>query len=153
MVVDLERRSGGSEGPSIEEMTDLAVVFHGHLGPFLVLGVRMGLLAIRELGSSGFGDMKALVRTGGVPSLSCLLDGIQISTGCTMGKGNIYAEPPGLAVAEFSAGERVVTIRVKDGVVEEIRRWRERYSSLEEIARSIQGRPDDELFDSKAQKR
>ncbi|UEC43149.1 MAG: FmdE domain-containing protein [Methanothrix sp.] len=153
MVMPLEKRSGGSEGPCLQEMIDRAVEFHGHLGPFLVLGVRMGLLAKRELGSSGFGEMKVIAKTGGVPSLSCLLDGIQISTGCTMGKGKIFAEPPGLPEAEFSTGERILTIRAKDEVVDEIRRWRERYPSLEDVAREIQGRSDEELFDWKPQKR
>ncbi|WP_316965946.1 formylmethanofuran dehydrogenase subunit E family protein [Candidatus Methanocrinis natronophilus] len=150
----MEKRSGGSEGPCLclQEMTDRAVEFHGHLGPFLVLGVRMGLFARREL-DSAMGEMEVVARTGGVPSLSCLLDGIQISTGCTMGKGKIFAEPPGLPEAEFSAGDRILTIRAKDEVVDEIRRWRERYPSLEDVAREIQERSDEELFDWKPQKR
>ena len=149
----MEIKAEEEGGAIIEDAVQKAVEFHGHLGPFLVLGVRMGLLAKRELGSSGFEGMEAVAKTGNVPSLSCLLDGIQISTGCTMGNGKISAEPPGLPEAEFSAGEKKVTIRAKVEVVEEIRRWRERYASLEEVARSIQGRSDDELFDSKAQKR
>ena len=147
----MEIKAEEEGGAIIEDAVQKAVEFHGHLGPFLVLGVRMGLLAKRELGSSGFEGMEAVAKTGNVPSLSCLLDGIQISTGCTMGNGKISAEPPGLAEAEFSAGEKKVTIRAKGEVVEEIRRWRERYASLEEIARRIQGRSDEELFE--AQKR
>ena len=148
----LEKRSDGSEGACLQEMINRAVEFHGHLGPFLVLGVRMGLLAIREL-DSAMGEMEAVARTGNVPSLSCLLDGIQISTGCTMGKGKISAEPPGVPEAEFSVHGRRVTIRAKDGIIEEIRSWRDRYASLEEIARSIQERSDDELFDLKSTKK
>lgn len=140
-------------GAIIEETVQKAVEFHGHLGPFLVLGVRMGLLAMEMLTSSGFREMKAVARTGNVPSLSCLLDGIQISTGCTMGKGNISAEPPGIPEAEFSARGRRVTIRAKDGILEEIQSWRDRYATLEEIARSIQVRSDDELFDLKSTKK
>ncbi|MCR3884510.1 formylmethanofuran dehydrogenase subunit E family protein [Methanotrichaceae archaeon M04Ac] len=149
----MEIKAEEEGGAIIEDAVQKAVEFHGHLGPFLVLGVRMGHLAKRELGSSGFEGMRAVAKTGNVPSLSCLLDGIQISTGCTMGNGKISAEPPGIPEAEFSAGEKKVTIRAKGEVVEEIRRWRERYASLEEIARSIQGRSDEELFGSKAQKR
>lgn len=140
-------------GAIIEETVQKAVEFHGHLGPFLVLGVRMGLLAMEMLTSSGLREMKAVARTGNIPSLSCLLDGIQISTGCTMGKGNICAEPPGIPEAEFSVSGRRVTIRAKDGILEEIRSWRDRYASLEEIARSIQERSDDELFDLKSTKK
>ena len=149
----LEKRSDGSEGPSLQEMINRAVEFHGHLGPFLVLGVRMGLLARRELFPMEDGEMKAVARTGNVPSLSCLLDGIQVSTGCTMGKGKISAEPPGVPEAEFSVHGRRVTIRAKDGIIEEIRSWRDRYASLEEVARSIQERSDDELFDLKSTKK
>lgn len=140
-------------GAIIEETVQKAVEFHGHLGPFLVLGVRMGLLAKKELFPLGDEGMKAVAKTGNVPSLSCLLDGIQISTGCTMGNGKISAEPPGIPEAEFSAGDKMVTIRAKDEVVDEIKSWRDRYATLEEVARSIQVRSDDELFDLKSTKK
>ncbi|OPX79635.1 MAG: FmdE, Molybdenum formylmethanofuran dehydrogenase operon [Methanosaeta sp. PtaB.Bin087] len=133
-------------GDDLEEAINKAVEFHGHLGPFLVLGVRMGLLARRELDSAP-GEMVAVVKTGAVPSLSCLLDGIQVSAGCTLGRGNISTGPLGIAEAEFSARGRMVTIRARDEVVGEIRSWRERYASLEEVARSISKRSDEELFE------
>jgi formylmethanofuran dehydrogenase subunit E len=91
--------------------------------------------------------IEALVKTGDAPSLSCLLDGIQVSTGCTMGKGNIRSVPLASAEADFSTSERTVTIRVKDEIVDEIKGWRERYATLEEIARSISKRPDEKLFE------
>ncbi len=138
------------ERVSIEELIEQAVEFHGHLGPFLVLGVRMGLIALRALGSPGYEGIFALVKTGDTPSLSCILDGIQISTGCTMGKGNINTVPLGRAEADFSAGDETVTVRVKGPILEEIRGWRERYSTLEEAARSISARSDEELFEAVA---
>jgi formylmethanofuran dehydrogenase subunit E len=131
----------------LEEMIEQATEFHGHLGPFLVLGIRMGLLALRELNSPGYEGIEALVKTGNTPSLSCLLDGIQISTGCTMGKGNIATVSLGRAEADFSADEKRVTFRVRDEIVDEIKSWRESYSALEEIARSISNRSDEELFE------
>lgn len=133
---------------SIEEMIEKAAEFHGHLGPFLVLGVRMGIFALRGLGSSGYEGIFALVKTGDTPSLSCILDGIQISTGCTMGKGNINTIPLGRAEADFSAGDETVTVRVKSPILDEIKRWRECYSTLEEVARSISTRSDEELFEA-----
>jgi formylmethanofuran dehydrogenase subunit E len=132
---------------SLEDMMERAIEFHGHLGPFLVLGIRMGLLALRELASPGYEGIEALVKTGDAPSLSCLLDGIQVSTGCTMGKGNIRSVPLASAEADFSTSERTVTIRVKDEIVDEIKGWRERYATLEEIAQSISKRPDEKLFE------
>jgi formylmethanofuran dehydrogenase subunit E len=141
----LEMRGAGAGGSILEETIEKAVEFHGHLGPFLVLGVRMGLFARRELDSAP-GEMEAVVKTGAVPSLSCLLDGIQVSAGCTLGRGNISVEPPGIAEAEFSASGRRVTIRAMDEVVGEIKSWRERYASLEEAALKISKRSDEELF-------
>ncbi len=135
------------EKVSLEDMIKQATEFHGHLGPFLVLGIRMGLLALRELSSPGYEGIEALVKTGNTPSLSCLLDGIQISTGCTIGKGNIAIEPLGRAEADFSTDDKRVTFKVKDEIVGEIKRWRESYASLEEIAQSISKRSDEELFE------
>jgi formylmethanofuran dehydrogenase subunit E len=131
---------------SLEEMINQAIEFHGHLGPFLVLGIRMGLLALRVLRSPGYEGIEALVKTGNTPSLSCLLDGIQISTGCTMGKGNIATVPLGRAEADFSTDEKKVTIKVEDEIIDEIKSWRESYATLEEIAWSISKRSDEELF-------
>ena len=60
--------------------------FHGHLGPFLVIGVRLGLVGVRELGIKGREDklrVTAMLRNS-VP-FSCIIDGIQVATKCTMG--------------------------------------------------------------------
>lgn len=62
--------------------------FHGHLGPFIVLGYRMGRFALKEFGSSPF-DMRAVVYCSGHTPESCLADGVQLGSGCTYGKGNI----------------------------------------------------------------
>jgi hypothetical protein len=64
-----------------------------------------------------------------------------------MGKGNIATVPLGRAEADFSADEKRVTFRVRDEIVDEIKSWRESYSALEEIARSISNRSDEELFE------
>lgn len=143
----MKMKSVNPEKISLEDMMEQAVEFHGHLGPFLVLGIRMGRFALRELSSPGYEGVEAIVKTGDKPSLSCLLDGIQVSTGCTMGKGNIRSVPPGLAEADFSTADKTVTIRVRDEIVDEIKRWRDRYATLEEIALSISKRPDEELFE------
>lgn len=62
--------------------------FHGHRCPFMPLGYRMGLLAMRELGVEKEKDHGFFV----IPELgvghpqTCLLDGIQAATGATYGK-------------------------------------------------------------------
>lgn len=130
---------------ALEEMIERGAEFHGHLGPFLVLGIRMGLLALKDLGSPGHKEIDARVRTGTTPPISCLVDGIQISTGCTMGKGNIVTEDLGMAEATFSVDGMSLTLRVKDRMMEEIKSGK--YSSLEDFAWEVSKRPDEELFD------
>lgn len=66
-----------------------AVEFHGHLGPYLVLGVLMGDLAAKKLRCKKHFGIETIVRGATEKPKSCLIDGIQISTGCTYGKGNI----------------------------------------------------------------
>ena len=84
--------------------------FHGHLGPYLVLGYRMGLIALRELDSAGHFGLFAIVHSRLKPPESCLIDGVQLGSGCTLGKRNIeIAETAGPAFAEFESerGERI----------------------------------------------
>jgi formylmethanofuran dehydrogenase subunit E len=71
-----------------DELLKRVIEFHGHLGPFLVLGLKAGLVANSLLGKDCF-KTTAIVTTDISPPSSCLVDGVQFVTGCTMGKGNI----------------------------------------------------------------
>ncbi|AET64415.1 hypothetical protein [Methanothrix harundinacea] len=62
-----------------------------------------------------------------------------------MGKGNIETVDLGRAEATFSAGGERVTLKVKDGVMAEIKAGG--YASLEEFAWEVSKRRDEELFD------
>jgi len=65
-----------------------ATRFHGHLGPWLVLGLTAGTYARRKLAASPF-DLNAQVSCPAGTPYTCFVDGVQFSSGCTMGKGNI----------------------------------------------------------------
>jgi formylmethanofuran dehydrogenase subunit E len=78
--------------------------FHGHIGPFLAVGLKMGLLANERIGRDPMG-MKATVLVQDRPPRSCVLDGIQYSTGCTLGKYNITVEPDPVKVAARFTGK------------------------------------------------
>ena len=68
-----------------------AVQFHGHLGPWLAAGLRAGMAAREAVGAEGFFDVEVTVFGPlTVPPQSCFLDGVQASTGATLGKRNIY---------------------------------------------------------------
>jgi len=66
-----------------------AVRFHGHLGPWLVLGVLMGEYATKALKAKKYFGIEVKVWGANKRPQSCLIDGLQLSTGATYGKGNI----------------------------------------------------------------
>ena len=88
-----------------------ATSFHGHLGPYLVLGLRMGLFAKRTLQSRGLHDMSATVWTKRSPPESCLLDGIQFSSGCTIGNGNLRVKNAPRIRARFRKGNHSLLMK------------------------------------------
>lgn len=61
---------------------------HGHLGIFSLAGVKMGILAL-EYFDVGRDALSVTSWAGYAPPLSCLNDGIQVSTGATLGQGTI----------------------------------------------------------------
>lgn len=68
--------------------------FHGHLGPWVVLGFRLGEAARRAVQANGFFDVD-VVCYGPLerPPVACFLDGVQLATGATWGKRNIARKP------------------------------------------------------------
>ena len=64
--------------------------FHGHVCPFLALGVRASQIAMEELGISRVGlesigeDVLAVVECN-----NCFADGVQVATGCTFGNNSL----------------------------------------------------------------
>ena len=96
------------EIPREYSVSDLAR-FHGHLGPFIVLGYRIGKQALKEMGSDPF-SIKAEVYCSGVTPQSCLADGVQLGSGCTLGKGNIEVIKSEHVSCTFCAGEKKIRI-------------------------------------------
>ena len=77
------------ERNNVNDMVERGIKLHGHAGPYLNLGIRMGLLALDRLEAKGYFDLTAEIELEYRTPMSCLIDGLQISTGCTLGKGNI----------------------------------------------------------------
>jgi formylmethanofuran dehydrogenase subunit E len=74
-----------------------ALKFHGHKCWASVAGVRIGLAAVRalEVKRSGGTQLYGIVEIGEDHGGMCFGDGVQYTTGCTFGKGNIHKEPHG----------------------------------------------------------
>jgi formylmethanofuran dehydrogenase subunit E len=101
-----------------------ALRFHGHRCWASVAGVRAGLAALRALGvkRSGGTQLYAIVETGEEHGGMCFGDGVQYTTGCTFGKGNIRKQPYGkLAVTLIDkAGDRAVRVSYKPTLQKQI---------------------------------
>jgi formylmethanofuran dehydrogenase subunit E len=67
-----------------------AIKFHGHLGPYLVLGILLGDFALKKLKCKKYFGIKVKVWGANKKPKSCLIDGLQLATGATYGKGNIH---------------------------------------------------------------
>jgi len=76
--------------------------FHGHLGPYVLLGYRMGLVARKYFPKKFY----ATLFTGTEPPVSCLIDGVQFSSCCTLGKGNLNVKEGGRPTVRFYDGIR-----------------------------------------------
>jgi formylmethanofuran dehydrogenase subunit E len=131
-----------------------AARFHGHLGPWLALGLKAGLRVRRELAASPF-QLFARVYCPAKPPHSCFLDGVQFGSGCTLGKGNIrHVRADGCRV-EFARNGHGGQRRAGDRLVLDLRRevWEELHNGREDgweagvrLGRQIYRRPFEALF-------
>jgi len=150
-------------GMGLDELLHEAEVAHGHLCAGQVLGVRMAMLAMREL---GVGDPRVRVLESGelnpdrkrlvtfVEIDRCATDAIGVVTGCRVGKRALKLRDFGKMAATFVdlyaklkgdeyKGLRVVALESSKG------RAKELYPELEKNAQQMKAyreMPDDELF-------
>ena len=88
---------------------------HGHLGIYAVVGAKMGI-RVRDYFAIGLDDLYIVSYTGKYPPLSCMNDGLQVSTGATVGHGLIEiadTKEKG-AYADFTFKEHKIRVRLKD---------------------------------------
>ena len=95
-----EQDTRNSLDPQLVSVLKQAEDFHGHLGPFLVIGVRAGLVGLEKL-KTGRSDqsLSTTVMLEYFVPFSCVVDGVQITTGCTIGNKRLTLEDSsGIAV-------------------------------------------------------
>ncbi len=95
--------------------------FHGHLGVFSIVGAKMGIKA-RELFGVGPDMLSVLTYAGSRPPYSCMNDGIQVSTGATLGMGTIHlaSDSTTKPSAVFTYKDRSVRISLKKEYLEKV---------------------------------
>ena len=129
-----------------------AAEFHGHLGPFLVIGVRMGLIGVRELkAKENDNELRVTAMLKHSVPFSCVIDGIQVATKCTIGNQKLKLIDSSGIVAEFELQQREkVTITVNPTTFNRLKsRLLSENVSQEEtqkLASMIASLPEEELF-------
>jgi formylmethanofuran dehydrogenase subunit E len=134
-------------GPEARELDTRPFVrigrVHGHVGPFVALGYQAGRFAQETLGVSSF-HLKAEVFAGRSPPASCFADGVQLGSGCTLGKGNINLHGEELIEVDFHADDgRSLRMRVASEVLARVRTGEE---DLVELSEEIMGMPVEQVF-------
>jgi pyrimidine-specific ribonucleoside hydrolase len=110
-IIDTAIIRYGFEEWKANVMTD---EFHGHLGVFSIVGAKMGIKA-REIFGVGPDVLRVVTDAGIRPPYSCLNDGIQVSTGSTLGMGLISLSNDTVArpSAVFTYQNRSVRLTLK----------------------------------------
>lgn len=124
---------------------DLAA-FHGHLGPFIVLGYRIGRYVRKTFCDDPF-KMQAVIHCAGTPPESCLVDGVQLGCGCTLGKRNIEIHESSTIRCEFVMdGSTMVIVPHPFDLPPQSEDYE---AAIERYAEELFASPDDRLFTSR----
>lgn len=112
IITDCISRYGETEWRAVLLTNEI----HGHLGIYSTLGAKMGIFAREILRDKGVeGEISVVSFAGSVPPVSCLNDGLQVSTGASMGHGLFSVSPQGTASvqARFSCGGHSLEVRLR----------------------------------------
>ena len=140
--------------PDEEKKLKLAIKnaekLHGHLGPFLVIGVRMGKTAQKNLNTNTTENkLRATVKIPLSPPFSCVLDGIQAVTKCTVGNQKLKIENSQKEITarfETQNSNKTIQISVTPKMVEELMNKLSKGASDKKLAWKIAQMPESQLF-------
>jgi len=85
------------------------IAFHGHLCPGVAIGYCAAKLGMRELSAGRAGDEELIAI---VENDTCAVDGIQVLTGCTFGKGNLFFRDYGKMAFTFATRANGRSVRL-----------------------------------------
>jgi len=126
-----------------------AVDFHGHLGPYLVLGLLMGEYALKKIKANPHFGLEIKVWGAKDKPKSCLIDGLQLSTGCTYGKGNIAKYDGKVIKVSFlnRGGKKRIDLLLQDRTIERLKSAAD-HKSCEKLAGEFYKTKSEYLFKS-----
>ena len=129
---------------------DRAAALHGHLGPFLVIGIRMGKIAKRQLKADNKGSQfQVMMRVPQKTPFTCTIDGVQAYTHCTIGNQRLAVEKSDTEIScsfRLQDSKQTVEITLKPEVIEDLmNQFKDRVKS-EELAKRVALMTNEELF-------
>lgn len=133
--------------PSEKEVLDWLKRFHGHLGPWVVFGWRVGDWAVGHLNAQRYFGVRVEVACPSSPPVSCLIDGLQVSTGATTGKANLIVKPAKQIEIYIrnTKTEKSVRIVPVDGLQDLFAKWLKELGD-EKAALQVMQLPKESLF-------
>ncbi len=84
-----------------ESIVKKAEEFHGHLGPFLTIGVKMGLIGLDSIKPVKDHRLTIAATLPLRVPFSCIIDGLQITTKCTIGNQKLSLNEGQVVRVEF----------------------------------------------------
>ncbi|MDD3407171.1 MAG: FmdE family protein [Methanomicrobium sp.] len=125
-----------------EILLDKAQKFHGGLCAGIVLGTRITMIGMRELGMNPMEKNKHLIVY--VEIDRCLADAIQAITGCSLGHRTLKYKPYGKFAATYIDDRTGDAVRVQ--VLEKKRTDKTGAEAMKEASRILLEAPEEDLF-------
>jgi formylmethanofuran dehydrogenase subunit E len=140
-----------TESKEITLLIENAAKLHGHLGPFLVIGVRMGDLAKRylEVDDKGSRRLELSIKTPLSTPFSCVIDGIQTSTSCTVGNRKLKIENSTKEITahfKLQNSKKTIRISVNPKIAETLISEMSKGTKAEQLAAKIARMQEEQLF-------
>ena len=138
--------------PELTFLLGKAAEFHGHLGPFLVIGVRIGLIGLKKIGKHDAGQLGIEVSLPLHVPFSCIIDGLQVSTNCTVGNQKLsFEDCPSIQVTfERKDNGQKIVVALNQSVFEKLKSQLLQETLSDEEIRNLAWKvaaiPEDELF-------
>ena len=122
--------------------------FSGYVGPYLAVGLRMGERALKRLNTEKYADISILVECIPKAPYCLMIDGLQLSTGCTFGNRRIEFIPSSRIRVTFirTQTKERVSYSLADGLRGMIEEWIKTWQSDETVALLVYALPTENLL-------
>lgn len=123
--------------------------FHGHVGPFVVLGTLIGEDAVTKRGIPPYFGLEVEAACPSTPPFTCILDGLQLGTGATMGKKNlthkVIDSGMQITIKDTESG-KCLEYRLTPELQTQLKQWEDDKVDVAERAERVFAMKSEELF-------